>query len=198
MQAERTQPYRRDKEGRNAMAEKGIQRSSRRGSIPGVTPIRKDGRVVGYQARTILPSKQMVTKYFSVRSYGAASALALAISERRHQLADSRGDDVKEPQRVRPRPRTNRITRQLKITPLDTDLEAIVAADLVAERGTTLQGVHREDIVNAEGWSVIARQGRTPVRRYFLDASFGGAEASLKAAIEFRDTSCIHTKVRRG
>lgn len=170
------------------MAEKGIQRSSRRSTIPGVAPIRKDGLVVGYQARTILPSKQLLTKYFSVRSYGAASALAMAISERRQQLKDA-GVDQPSNQAARARPKkvSDRVSRLLKEVPLDVALEAMVAADLLAEHGPDLVGIKREDITNAEGWSVSYGLGRSSSRQYFLDARYGGAEASFYAAFNYRN-----------
>ncbi|QQQ00949.1 hypothetical protein [Lysobacter enzymogenes] len=179
------------------MAENGIQRSSRRGSIPGVTPIRKDGHVVGYQARTVLPSKQMLTKYFSVRSYGAACALAMAIRERRHQLIEAGTEQLRaETPRTSTKSRPSRITRLLKLAPLDVDLEAQVASDLLAELGSNLAGIKREDITNAEGWSVAVDPGRKSARHYFLDARHGGAEASLKEAITYRNTLPAY-RVRR-
>lgn len=177
------------------MTEIGIQRSSRRRATLGVSAIRKDGRIVGYQARTRLPSKQVLTKYFSVDSYGAASAPSLAISERRHQLAEISGGAL-APRALQegPRSRPGRNARPLKLTALDVDLEAKFAAILMAEHDADLVGIDRIEIVNAEGWTVLVRRGHRSLLYYFLDARYGGAEVSLSEAIRFRDAHPAHRK----
>ncbi|MGO1069625.1 hypothetical protein [Lysobacter sp. CA199] len=172
------------------MTEIGIQFAFRHGGLKGITRIRKDGRVIGYQARTLLPSKKSLTKYFSVDSYGAASALAMALTERKHQLAErDRLAGGAAPGRTVRKKRTNRPTMQL----IDVDREAEVAAQLMSSSNVDFLGIDRNDITNAEGWCVAIDRRRKHLRQYFFDAAYGGAEQSLAEAVAYRNSLAVYS-----